>query len=215
MENELKSILKESIYTITKNSDLFCSELNFNKVLAYELKKELKRKNKEYDTLIEYCTLSCYSEKKEDMLNYYIDIVIKNDNEFYPILLKYSGFKGKECIGGTTGGELALAFVKDIEILQALRESIQKETPTFTKGFCILLTNEDYILKPSNYVINNVYKDFVISPETKTIGGKTLYYHKEEVKIEKYDLEWYDKITESKNFKDFRFLIVEVPGKKL
>ena len=213
MENELKSILEESIYTITKNSELFKSEPFFNMVLAYELKKRLK--NNGYDTLIEYCALNCFSEKKEDVsnYNYYIDIVIKNDNEFYPIELKYSAFKDGSIYGGTRYGLATSRFVKDIKILENLRGRI----PVFTKGFCILLTNSKYILNPSDYIKNSdhsVYKDFVISPETKTIGGKTLYHNEEEVKIEKYDLEWSDKITESKNFDGFRFLIVEVPGKK-
>ena len=206
-------IIRDSVNIITKNSEIFTSEQEFNIMLAYEFKKRLKPN---YDVLIEYCTLSCFSEKEKDYpnYNYYLDIVIKNNEEFYPIQLKYSGFKGKECIGGTTGGLLASNFVKDIASLEKLRAKI----PVFTKGYCLLLTNEDYILEPDNYIKNGVFANFIISPNTPEIGGKKLIHNRRDkdekfedpVIINKYPLQWSDIEIPSENFQNFKLLIVEI-----
>lgn len=214
-KTDIKKTIIESIKKICCcDKKLFKSEWEFEYELAVELKNRLKN---EYNIFIEYCELDLCSNDYKGTI--FVDIAIQNkgNNNIYPIQLKYSAYDNtNKCVGGTnSGGKLIYGFVEDISIVEKFFK-----IANFKNGYCILLTNDPYVLKPTkNIQQDSPYKDFIVSLETKIIKGKRIYHGEDTglkakpiLEINEYFVQknWHtDCLTGS--FKEHAFLLLEIP----
>jgi len=214
-KTDIKKTIIESIKKICCcDKKLFKSEWEFEYELAIELRNRLKN---EYNIFIEYCELELCSNDYKGTI--FVDIAIQNkeNNNIYPIQLKYSAYDNtNKCVGGTdSGGKLIYGFVEDISIVENFFK-----IANFKNGYCILLTNDSYVLKPTKNIQQvSPYKDFIVSPETISIKGERIYCGKDkELKaksihaIKEYLIKknWYVGCLTG-SFVEHAFLLLEIP----
>jgi hypothetical protein len=140
------------IENINKEEKVFRSEKDFQFNLSIEFKKYFS------DVILEYNNINLYADENKHMIfekNTYInDILIRENENYYPIELKYSA----NGYGIDNQGSICYKFVEDIKKIESLKSK------KISSGYCILLTNEEYIFNPDpGWLKKRVYKDFELS----------------------------------------------------
>lgn len=134
-----KNQLTTAINNLAKKQSAFYSEADFQFSLAWELKTLLSNAN-------------IYLERYEPTFNYHIDIWVEENDEFFPIELKYKTRKddvviNRHSIALKDHAAVTLGsydYLKDIRRIEDL-----SQLPGFKKGFAVMLTNESIYYKPS------------------------------------------------------------------
>ena len=127
-----KNQLSTAINNLAKKRPAFYSEADFQFSLAWELKTLLPNAN-------------IYLERYEPTFNYYVDIWIEENGEFFPIELKYKTKEDNVVINGQSiilknHSAIPLGsydYLKDIHRIENL-----SQLPGFKRGFAVMLTNE-------------------------------------------------------------------------
>lgn len=127
-----KNQLTTAINNLAKKRPAFYSEADFQFSLAWELKTLLPNAN-------------IYLERYEPTFNYYVDIWIEENGEFFPIELKYKTKEDNVVINGQSiilknHSAIPLGsydYLKDIHRIENL-----SQLPGFKRGFAVMLTNE-------------------------------------------------------------------------
>jgi hypothetical protein len=185
MQNNFKEILIESIKeTIYEQEEYFCNEKEFQFFLARKLQKYLS----EADIIIEFNEMNF---KTDDYIEYFrkkngfnsFDIGIKLNTKYYPIEIKYSGYKdnkSKEDFGSSI--ELILSD-KNPDNLTADVKKIENIIGKSDNGYFIFLTT---------------HQDWLKDKINKKISEQ------------KYDYEFKYYYAESKTKIKYRYLIIEI-----
>lgn len=209
--DEMKSIMKEL--------DLkFCSEKDFQVMLA------IKLKDKGYNIICEYPTKSSveYNPEKDEKniftkkasKNAFIDIVVKSDDEMYPIELKY---RTSQQIINKAGIEFTLkaqgardngsyGFLRDI---CRIKEFVNNSENKCSKGYVIFLTNDKNYYESSNPFWINLLK---LSEEQlrndKFIIKVDGLYRKLDLPNDIYNYNWNNWLSNSDD--DIKYLLFEI-----
>lgn len=197
-----KSVMEEILEEINKDGVVFSKEIQFQFAFAEKLKE--KYKESKVEIILENLSYITNGKNKEKI---YSDIVVKLNDYYYPIELKFKTadktvvyHNGEKAFYTFNQGAVESGcydFIKDIKRIETLFETDSKNikytslgnSPQFKRGFVILLTNYDkyYSLgKEETYWKNySLYEDRIIKREEK--------------------LEWYDtKEWQSKSkYEDF------------
>jgi hypothetical protein len=163
--------------------------------------------------ILEYNNINFYADENEHIIfdktvynksAHINDILIKENENYYPIELKYSagGY------GTDNQGAICYKFVEDIKKIEDLKSK------KIVSGYCILLTNDKYIFDPDpKWLKKRVYKDFELSKSRIDLPSN------QELKWESYrpdlvpiKLNNTYKIKENwkKSINDFHYLLIEV-----
>lgn len=182
-----KATLETAMNKLAQAGKIFSNESQFQFDLAWELRK--MGFDVELEVLSADCTPSQFAAlPKEDKKRYYTDIVIKDDNEFIAIELKYKT-PDKGVMHYTTGSGDYYVFPqgaenissylywKDVERLESL---VYKKVPLnfnntnyVKKGYAILLTNDKfYKFGNKRQAINGGFGS--LAKEFFTIDGTTV-----------------------------------------
>ena len=204
---------------LAEKRELFFSEADFQFSLAWHIKE----KHEEYEVFLEYPFNICKKDKKG---NYnkntiYLDIVLKNNDKFIPIELKYKTKElhyGKYNLKNQEAKDLGCYdYLKDIQRIEYFKES---NKDSFDSGYAILLTNDmGYTKKPNS---NAGYKEFSLSDGeikfgnldwSETISEGTKKGREEPIKLNnQYHLNWnsYSNIKEVEKNSVFKYLLVKI-----
>ncbi len=228
--NSLIQLVTDDIHAFMKNNqELFFNERDFQMHLAMWLKDSA---NKYDDVDLEYYiphkTLNGYIWNSELRL----DIVVRKEDEYLPIELKYKTesiskkilLRFGEDINATEGEEFEIIksqgaqdlglydFWKDVRRL----EIVSNRYKNVVGGLAVFLTNDSFYTKPNKESSNN-YKfsmhagvhsrDKHWLRETSTTDGRNGFYLDSE-----YEIQWRDITTDGV---DMHYCIASVEGKAL
>ncbi len=204
---------------LSEKRGLFFSEADFQFSLAWFIKE----KHEEYEVLLEYPFDICEKDKEgNDKANtIYLDIILKKEDKFIPIELKYKTkefcYENYNLKNHSAKNQACYDFLKDIQRIEYFKE---KNKDSFESGYAIFLTNDmGFTKEPRN---DAGYKEFSIhNGETKigeldwspTISEGTKKGRKNSINLKnKYELEWnlYSNFEEVEKNSEFKYLLVKI-----
>ena len=224
-----KATLEAAMNDLAKTGKIFSNESQFQFDLAWKLREM------GYEVELEVLSANCNPSQfaalpKEEKKKYYTDIVIKDDNEYIAIELKYktpdNGVMQYKTGSGNyyvfpQGAENISSYLywKDVERLEELVFSKIllnfNASKKVSRGYAVLLTNDCKYWNPSKYNYRSIARDF-LPIRGKKLGA--LHWHfakggvdvsRGEINLKKeYDCNWNN--YDCKYSSDFKYIILEV-----
>lgn len=222
-----KSIIENALAKLSKRRPVFQSEAGLKCGLSREIEKLLPTCTVWHEYPASLIKSDMYTIGSEDRTNPRIDMVVVEDDTWYPIEVKY--IKGKFDLddyqfSGGDGKDKAYNFVADIKRLEFFSSRYAKSK----KGYAIIVTNNKGWYdnkKPKNNPGENTFEyDSFFLNNNRTLSGEVRYKSLDkEIKKENdkkkfftlndtYDVNWrpYSKIQTTKGNGEFKYLLIEV-----